>query len=502
MPADDAFTALRAHDHRRPPHRRGAGPLMLLALIMLLPAVALFGLWRYADARDDEPQALDLIADVAPETPAEPLRTGLMSWRRVPTLVAQDANLDQFRDDASRFADTLGNRSCVTVSLNGTPIASHAADRAVIPASSMKLLVGSVALEVLGGDHTFTTTLVGTVENGVVTGDLTLVGGGDPLLTSAAFPIENDVEPVFNETSLDALVDQLMASGVTSVSGNVVGDGSRYDDELYAPDWAPADRGVEAGPVDALLVNDARVTGQGLRSENPSLGAAQELVAVMRSRGITIGGEAVPGTAPDGAAELASVDSAALSGVVAEMLTTSDNNTAESLLKELGYSEGRPGTREAGLAVVRRQLDAWGADLSGTNLTDASGLSATNLVPCSVIHTVLARSGHADDLARGLAVAGESGTLSDVFVGTPVAGRLAAKTGTLANAPFDADPPAAKGLAGYLPVRGGGRIEFTLLLNGPMINDQANYRPVWDDMVTALASYPAGPRPRELGPRR
>ncbi|MDQ3739146.1 MAG: D-alanyl-D-alanine carboxypeptidase [Actinomycetota bacterium] len=502
MPADEAFAALRAHEGRRQDGRRGVGRLVVLALIVLAPAVALFGLWRFADARDEEPEALDLVPVGAPGAPIDPLRTGLLSWRRLPALVAEDTNLAQFRDEASRFADTLGGRSCVMVSLDGTAVANKAADRAVIPASSMKLLVGAVALEVLGREHVFTTTLVGTVEGNAVIGDLTLVGGGDPLLTSEAFPTENDGLGVFNETSLDDLVDQLAQAGVTSISGDVVGDGSRYDDEFYAPDWVAADRGVEAGPVDALLVNDARVTGQDARSENPSLGAAQELAATLRSRGITVGGGAATGTAADGASELASVESVALPGVVAEMLTTSDNNTAESLLKELGHSEGPPGTRQAGLAVVRQQLKEWGADLSSTTLTDASGLSVTNLVPCSVIHTVLVRSGHADDLESGLPLAGESGALSDVFVGTPVEGRLAAKTGTLANAPFDADPPAAKGLAGYLSVRGGGRIEFTLLLNGPTVNDEANYRPVWDDMVAALASFPSGPRAGELGPRR
>lgn len=503
MPVDDAFDALRAHDGRR--RADGAGglrSLLALALMVLLPAVALLGVWRFADARDVAPQALDLVPDVAPSQPPDALRTGLLSWRRVPGLVADNANLDRFRDEASGFASTLGERSCVSVSLNGTPVASRAAGTAVIPASSMKLLVATVALEVLGRDHRFGTTLVGTVEGDAVAGDLTLVGGGDPLLTSEAFPTENDPEPVFNETSLDELVDQLVESGISRVSGNVVGDGSRYDDEFYAPDWVADDRGVEAGPVDALLVNDSRVTGQAVRSENPSLGAAQELVAALRSRGITVAGEAVDGSAPPDATQLASVESLPLRGVVAEMLTTSDNNTAESLLKELGRSDGEPGSRRAGLAVVRRQLQEWGADLSSTVLTDASGLSATNLVPCDVIHTVLVRSGHADDLAAGLAVAGESGTLADVFVGSPVAGRLMAKTGTLGNAPFDSDPPAAKGLAGYLAVDGAGHIEFTLLLNGPMINDQSLYRPVWDDMVAALATYPAGPAPRELAPRR
>ena len=64
-------------------------------------------------------------------------------------------------------------------------------------------------------------------------------------------------------------------------------------------------------------------------------------------------------------------------------------------------------------------------------------------------------------------MAGQTGTLEDVFTDSPVAGRLMAKTGTLANAPFNADPPAVKSLSGYLPVDGGGLIEFAFVLNSP-----------------------------------
>ena len=60
-----------------------------------------------------------------------------------------------------------------------------------------------------------------------------------------------------------------------------------------------------------------------------------------------------------------------------------------------------------------------------------------------------------------------------------VAGRLLGKTGTLNNPPFDQDPPAVKALAGYLPVEGGGQVEYSLVLNGATISDQSEYRPIW-----------------------
>ncbi len=89
-------------------------------------------------------------------------------------------------------------------------------------------------------------------------------------------------------------------------------------------------------------------------------------------------------------------------------------------------------------------------------------------------------------LGTGLPVAGRDGHRSPTsFADHPVAGRLLGKTGTLNNPPFNQDPPAVKALAGYLPVDGGGAVEYTLILNGPTISDQSEYRPVWYDLVDA-----------------
>lgn len=66
----------------------------------------------------------------------------------------------------------------------GTNIAAHHAERAQIPASSAKLATAVGALEVLGPDHRFRTELrtTGPIADGVLKGDVILVGGGDPVL--------------------------------------------------------------------------------------------------------------------------------------------------------------------------------------------------------------------------------------------------------------------------------------------------------------------------------
>ena len=201
--------------------------------------------------------------------------------------------------------------------------------------------------------------------------------------------------------------------------------------------------------------------------------------------------------------ELASVQSVPLTGVVAEMMTNSDNNTAELLVKEIGFAAagGGEGTREAGLAAMTEQLQEWGVDTTNIVLSDGSGLSLDNRLTCDALVSVLQRTSPTDTIGAALPVAAETGTLADIFTEHPVAGRLLGKTGTLNNPPFNQDPPAVKALAGYLPVEGGGAVEFALVLNGPTISDQSEYRSVWTALADTLDTYPSGASPADVGLR-
>ena len=110
-----------------------------------------------------------------------------------------------------------------------TTVFRHQADRALVPASTQKVVVGQVALDRLGADHRFRTRVLGPAPvDGVVTGDVALVGGGDPLLTTAtyAFVRRTAEQPL---TFLDALADALVAGGVRRVTGRIVADDTRYD---------------------------------------------------------------------------------------------------------------------------------------------------------------------------------------------------------------------------------------------------------------------------------
>ena len=96
----------------------------------------------------------------------------------------------------------------------------------------------------------------------------------------------------------------------------------------------------------------------------------------------------------------------------------------------------------------------------------------------------------------------KGGTLYDAFQeGEPLSGVLRAKTGTLDNTDGVADKLGAKALSGYVPLPGGGAIEFALLLNGETITNRTEYRPTWQLLASILAAYPSGSTPDALAPR-
>jgi D-alanyl-D-alanine carboxypeptidase/D-alanyl-D-alanine-endopeptidase (penicillin-binding protein 4) len=360
-------------------------------------------------------------------------------------------------------------------------------DRPYIPASNQKLLTMAVALDVLGADHTFTTEVRGVAAGGVVTGDLYLVGGGDPVLQTAGYP-GLPPEPTINPTNFDALTAQLVSGGLTSITGNVVAVDSRYDDERYPPGWSEGIRMEEAGPIGALVVDDG-IAGDA-KAVDPALAAADELIRQLRAAGVTIGGGSARAAAPTADTPvLASVQSAPLSSITADTLTNSDDNAAEMVLKELGTTVALPGTRANGAGVVQARLAEWGIDTTGTAMNDGSGLDRTDLARCDEMLGVLNHEAADPAYTDALATLGQTGTLRGVLADHPLAGVLRGKTGSLTG---------AKSLSGYVPLAGGGRIAFTMLLNADGIGN--DYLPVWRRLADALATYPSGPTAAQLAP--
>ncbi len=469
--------------------RERLSPIIILVVMAMIPA-AMFGyVWRWAAARQVRPAPAEAVAVAA--LPA-PLTTPVLSLRRAPQTLASTTNEAGFVSKLSDLSAFVGDTSCLVVLLDGRSILNHGGDMPITPASNEKLLTASVALEALGPDYTFSTKLLGAVTNGVVAGDLYFVGGGDPLLSTADYPASITLErhPPTNVTQLETLVANLMAAGVTSIQGNIVGDDSRYDTERFVPSWGNQIAGIEAGPLGALMVNDAtRTLGTVVRYPDPAVGAATDLKTLLVNGGITVRGRPVSGTAPPDIPEIAAVQSAPLATIIAGMLTASDDNTAELLLKEIGFHYNGSGTRAAGIEVIKGTLTTWGIDATKVAPVDGSGLDEGNVVTCDILLQVLLHAPLTGPVGAGLPIAGQTGTLYNQFLDTPMVGRLHAKTGTLRN---------AKALTGYVDTTAG-QIEFSLILD--FDNAASNYAGVWQALGQTFSTYPTGPTIEQLQPR-
>ena len=133
---------------------------------------------------------------------------------------------------------------------------SHNAGKLFMPASNEKLLTGSTALAQLGADFRFTTTVVSSspVTNGVIHGDLVVVGRGDPSMSDAM--MGDAMKP------LRALADSLYAAGVREVTGALRKGGNAFPDTTIGEwDWSNLET-TSGAAVDELFFNNgvARVT--------------------------------------------------------------------------------------------------------------------------------------------------------------------------------------------------------------------------------------------------
>ena len=138
------------------------------------------------------------------------------------------------------------------------------ADGYFVPASNMKLFTTALALAKLGPDYKFRTTLEtrGVISpEGKLSGDLVLVGRGDPNLSNRKFPYELKEE--FDgppEKALAELADALVARGVKEISGDVIGDDSYFPRERYPNGWEIDDMVWEYGAaISAIVVDDNTV---------------------------------------------------------------------------------------------------------------------------------------------------------------------------------------------------------------------------------------------------
>ncbi len=150
----------------------------------------------------------------------------------------------------------------VLMNTDGKQLYGRNAERMFIPASNTKLVVSAVAAALLPPDWTVTTSVYadGPVQDGVVAGDLVLYGRGDPTMGRRCYAVDTTAPGACDADPFERLRDlagQLRARGITTVQGDLIGDGSWFDGELVNIDWEIYDLNWwYAAPVSGLGFND------------------------------------------------------------------------------------------------------------------------------------------------------------------------------------------------------------------------------------------------------
>jgi D-alanyl-D-alanine carboxypeptidase len=374
-----------------------------------------------------------------------------------------DASLVNALGSLAARAPTGG---CLAVSRAGETVFARNAEAMLIPASLQKLPLAAAALEILGADYTFTTAALAesAPSGGVLAGDLYLVGGGDPLLSTPDFAAMLAGHRSTG-TPLADLANDLVAAGLTDMTGGVVAVADRYDTLTTVPDW-PARFAAQsiAGSLSAVSVNQGWRAPPGLTTTwgllpvpAPALRAAEIFDDLLEARSVRI--PLFPRVAAAGGdysrhVVLASVESAPLAANLHYLLAESDNTLAEMLLKEIGVVRRGSGSTAAGAQAVQEVLAPKVAGFAVP--ADGSGLSPDNRMSCHQVTRVLELGGLNGHVGANLGVAGRSGTMENRYRNSPAAGLVRGKTGTL-------DGVAA--LAGFAEAASGDVFSFAVILN-------------------------------------
>jgi D-alanyl-D-alanine carboxypeptidase/D-alanyl-D-alanine-endopeptidase (penicillin-binding protein 4) len=144
---------------------------------------------------------------------------------------------------------------------SGKVLYAQNADKLFTPASNTKLFTTAAALALIGPDYSFRTTVEtnGVLDrHGRLTGDLALIGRGDPNLSGRVLPFaqrtERNSQPIL---VLEQLADQLVQKGVKYIDGDIIADDSYFAFERYGEGWSQDDLVWDYGaPVSALTIND------------------------------------------------------------------------------------------------------------------------------------------------------------------------------------------------------------------------------------------------------
>lgn len=303
------------------------------------------------------------------------------------------------------------------------------------PASTMKLLTAITALDKLGGSYQFKTQLkyTGTIENGVLTGDVYCVGGMDPR---------------FNNDDMAAFANSLKEMGIDTIKGGIYADRSMKDADLLGEGWCWDDDNPVLSP---LVFSRKDIFMDRFLAKLKDIGIVYEnMYATIKT---------CPSNAFSVCTRFHTMDQ-----ILHKMMKDSDNLYAESMYYQIAASTGnRPASAKSARNVERQLVHKIGLDPFRYKFADGSGLSLYNYLSAE-LETMLLRYAYRNEnikvhLMQSLPIGGVDGTLKKRMKNSFTHGNVKAKTGTLTG---------VISLAGYCKAANGHDLCFSIINNGIM----------------------------------
>jgi serine-type D-Ala-D-Ala carboxypeptidase/endopeptidase (penicillin-binding protein 4) len=368
-------------------------------------------------------------------------------------------------------------------------VVEHEADESRSPASTIKVLTTFAALDMLGPSYTWKTRayINGALANGVLKGDLVLVGGGDPYMTAERWWsfVQDLRERGLAKITGDVIVDNsYFATGADSRADfdaqpfrtyNVLPDALMVNFQTSRFTLTASDQRsrplITANPLPANLQIDNRVRivpgkcQRDISFDMPDPNEPSKLVisgtlaascgsysisrAIMTApdfaygtfhtlwtqSGGAIGGAGLMGVVPKNARLLYEHDSLPLPEIIRLVNKYSNNVMARHLLLTLGAERfGAPATLEGGRQALRAWLSARGIDVPGLVIENGSGLSRAERITARGLGEMLDLAWHSPfmpEFAASLPLSATDGTLRNRFNATGMQGRIRLKTGRL-----------------------------------------------------------------------
>lgn len=258
------------------------------------------------------------------------------------------------------------------------------------------------------------------------------------------------VKATLNPPTSVVKIDNRATTGKAGTGSTVSADRTNGTDTIVVTGSYPADGGKEEHLSTV---------------PNPTLYAADVFRRALKVHGVTVAGATERAATPKTAKVVTTRRSMPLSQLAASYLKLSNNQISEILTKAIGRKATGKGTWTAGFAATSRYLKTLGVDTTQVEQTDGSGLSRTNKTTprqLSVILKAVQRKPWFSTWYNALPIAGQAdqlvgGTLASRMKGTPAAGNVHAKTGTLTG---------VTALSGYVKDDTGQPLIFSVIFNG------------------------------------